>query len=109
MCFTTYYFFLPKLLYIQKKVLHLHTQLKERNNMGKKFNVEDFGDSSFEQVENMKFTKEEKLILEYAFSLEEFSDEEKQQLDDRIESSVEIIKSFCLAGINITMNQFNNK
>ena len=43
------------------------------------------------------------------FVLEEFSDEEKQQLDDRIESSVEIIKSFCLAGINITMNQFNNK
>jgi hypothetical protein len=69
-------FFLPKLLYIQKKVLHLHTQLKERNNMKKKFNVEDFGDSSFEQVENMKFTEEEKLILEYAFSLEEFSDED---------------------------------
>lgn len=43
------------------------------------------------------------------FVLEEFSDEEKQQLNERIESSVEIIKSFCLAGINITMNQFNNK
>lgn len=43
------------------------------------------------------------------FVLEEFNDEEKQRLDERIESSVEIIKSFCLSGINITMNQFNNK
>lgn len=43
------------------------------------------------------------------FVLEEFSDEEKQKLDERIDSSVDIIRSFCLAGINVTMNQFNNK
>ena len=43
------------------------------------------------------------------FVLDEFSDEEKKSLDSRIESAVEIIKSFCLAGINITMNQYNNK
>lgn len=43
------------------------------------------------------------------FVLDEFSDEEKALLDERIETSVEIIKSFCLAGINITMNEYNNK
>lgn len=43
------------------------------------------------------------------FVLDEFSDEEKRDLDARIESSVDIIKSFCLAGINLTMNQYNNK
>ena len=30
-------------------------------------------------------------------------------LPERIETAGEIIKSFCLAGLNITMNQFNNK
>ncbi len=43
------------------------------------------------------------------FVLDEFSSDEKQSLDERIDSSIEIIKSFCLAGINIAMNQFNNK
>lgn len=43
------------------------------------------------------------------FVLDEFSSDEKQSLDERIGSSIEIIKSFCLAGINIAMNQFNNK
>lgn len=43
------------------------------------------------------------------FVLDEFSDEEKRDLDARIDSSVDIIKSFCLAGINLTMNQYNNK
>ena len=43
------------------------------------------------------------------FVLEEFSDEEKTKLPERIEKACEIIRSFCLAGIDITMNQFNNK
>ncbi len=43
------------------------------------------------------------------FVLDEFSEEEKRDLDARIDSSVDIIKSFCLAGINLTMNQYNNK
>ena len=43
------------------------------------------------------------------YVLEEFSDEEKLKLPERIESATEIISSFCLAGINITMNQYNNK
>ena len=43
------------------------------------------------------------------YVLEEFSAEEKQQLPKRIETAVDIIRSFCLAGINITMNQYNNK
>ncbi len=47
--------------------------------------------------------------LQVDFVLDEFSDEEKATLDGRIESAIEIVKSFCLAGINITMNQYNNK
>ena len=43
------------------------------------------------------------------FVLNEFSDEEKKTLDIRIETATDIIRSFCLAGINITMNQYNNK
>ncbi len=43
------------------------------------------------------------------YVLEEFSDEEKRQLPERIETAVDIIRSFCLAGINVTMNQYNNK
>ncbi|MDO5664958.1 MAG: aminoacyl-tRNA hydrolase [Bacteroidia bacterium] len=43
------------------------------------------------------------------YVLDEFSDEEKQALPERLETAVDIIRSFCLAGINITMNQYNNK
>ncbi len=43
------------------------------------------------------------------YVLEEFSEEEKIILPERIESACEIISSFCLAGIDITMNQYNNK
>jgi PTH1 family peptidyl-tRNA hydrolase len=43
------------------------------------------------------------------YVLEEFSEEEQLQLPERIKAASEIISSFCLAGINITMNQYNNK
>ncbi len=43
------------------------------------------------------------------YVMDDFSDEEKKMLPERIEQSIEIIKSFSLAGINNTMNQFNNK
>lgn len=43
------------------------------------------------------------------FVLHPFTAEEQQLLPERIEKAVEIIKSFCLDGINITMNRFNNK
>lgn len=32
-----------------------------------------------------------------------------KQMPERLEVAQEIIKSFCLAGLNITMNQYNNK
>lgn len=41
------------------------------------------------------------------YVLEEFSDEEKVRLPELIDTSCDIIRSFCLAGINITMNQYN--
>jgi PTH1 family peptidyl-tRNA hydrolase len=41
------------------------------------------------------------------YVLEKFSDEELKKMPERINQSVEMIKSFCLAGIDITMNQFN--
>lgn len=39
--------------------------------------------------------------------LGKFSDEELQTLNSSIETAVEIIKSFALAGIQATMNQYN--
>ena len=41
--------------------------------------------------------------------LGKYSDEEKQILQPAIDTAVEVIKSFVLAGIDITMNQFNKK
>ena len=38
-----------------------------------------------------------------------FSEEEKQTVNPKIEMAVQMIESFCLAGLDITMNQFNNK
>jgi PTH1 family peptidyl-tRNA hydrolase len=43
------------------------------------------------------------------FVLKPFTEEEQKCLPEKIEIAVVMIKSFCLAGINITMNQFNNK
>ncbi len=43
------------------------------------------------------------------FVLGHFSNEEKEIIDEQITTAIEIIKSFCLAGITITMNQFNKK
>src|SRR5690554_3574793 len=43
------------------------------------------------------------------YVLEEFSDEEKVHLPERINIACDIIRSFCLSGIDITMNQYNNK
>ena len=43
------------------------------------------------------------------YVLGHFTDEDWKTMDERLETAGEIIKSFCLAGINITMNQFNKK
>jgi peptidyl-tRNA hydrolase len=43
------------------------------------------------------------------FVLGQWSDEEMITLKPRIETACDIIKSFCLAGIQNTMNQYNNK
>ncbi|GHU79629.1 peptidyl-tRNA hydrolase [Bacteroidia bacterium] len=43
------------------------------------------------------------------FVLSDFTGEEQKRLPERIEIACEMIKSFCLAGVEITMNQFNNK
>ena len=43
------------------------------------------------------------------FVLGEWTDEEKKALEERLKVTTEIIPSFCLAGIDRTMNQFNNK
>jgi PTH1 family peptidyl-tRNA hydrolase len=41
--------------------------------------------------------------------LGEWTDEEKKQIDERLKVTSEIIPSFCLQGIDRTMNQYNNK
>jgi len=38
-----------------------------------------------------------------------FSEEEQKILPQRIELAKEIVKSFCLSGVQQTMNQYNNK
>ena len=38
-----------------------------------------------------------------------FEPEEEEKLPARFDAATEIIKSFCLAGVNITMNQYNKK
>ena len=43
------------------------------------------------------------------YVLGEWTDEENENLKERLDKSVELIKSFALAGINITMNSFNGK
>ena len=43
------------------------------------------------------------------FVLNSFSEEEQKLLPERIDKAVEAVKSFALAGMNITMNAFNNK
>ena len=43
------------------------------------------------------------------FVLGHFSEEDWQVLPERMDIACEMIKSFCLAGITLTMNQFNKK
>ncbi|MBP1594124.1 MAG: peptidyl-tRNA hydrolase [Bacteroidetes bacterium] len=43
------------------------------------------------------------------FVLGNFTEEDMKTMDDRLEMAGDIVKSFCLAGISLTMNQFNKK
>lgn len=43
------------------------------------------------------------------YVLGEWTEEENVKMKDRLVKSVDLIKSFALAGINITMNSFNGK
>lgn len=45
--------------------------------------------------------------VDYVLSL--FDEKDLETINKRLDTAGEIIKSFCLAGINITMNQYNNK
>ena len=43
------------------------------------------------------------------FVLSEWTDDEETALPQRMERAVEIIKSFCLQGVELTMTQYNKK
>ena len=43
------------------------------------------------------------------FVLGQFSEDDLKIMDERVSIACDIIKSFCLAGISITMNQYNKK
>lgn len=43
------------------------------------------------------------------YVLGKFPQEEVDQMPEKMKRAVEIIKSFCLAGVQNTMNQYNNK
>ena len=43
------------------------------------------------------------------YVLSPFTPEELEKMPERIKQTTEIVKSFCLAGVNITMNLYNHK
>ncbi len=43
------------------------------------------------------------------FVLGKFSDEDNKIVDEKLDYVGEMIKSFCLAGLDVTMNQYNKK
>ena len=43
------------------------------------------------------------------FVLGQFTEDDMKIMNDRVDIAIEIIKSFCLAGVAITMNQYNKK
>ena len=43
------------------------------------------------------------------YVLGQFEENDMKLMPERLEMAGEIVKSFCLAGLNITMNQYNNK
>ena len=43
------------------------------------------------------------------YVLGQFTVEDLKTMDERVDVFVQAVKSFCLAGIQITMNQFNKK
>ena len=42
------------------------------------------------------------------YVLGEWSDEERETLNERLKKSTELVRSFVLAGVKTTMNQYNN-
>ena len=43
------------------------------------------------------------------FVLGQFTEEDLKTMDERVKIATEMVKSYCLAGLEITMNQFNKK
>lgn len=43
------------------------------------------------------------------YVLHRFSEQERQLLPERIDVAIDMIRSFCLSGIEVTMNGYNNK
>lgn len=43
------------------------------------------------------------------YVLSSFDEKDWEAMDERLKTAGEIIKNFCLSGIDITMNQFNKK
>ncbi len=43
------------------------------------------------------------------YVLGQFTEDDLKAMDGRVEQACEMIKSFCLAGIQVTMNQYNKK
>lgn len=43
------------------------------------------------------------------YVLGKFSNEQMEEMPAKLKRGEEIVKSFCLAGVQVTMNQFNNK
>ena len=47
--------------------------------------------------------------MQIDYVLGHFTDEQMELMPERFKTAGEIVKSFCLAGINLTMNQYNKR
>lgn len=47
--------------------------------------------------------------MQIDYVLGHFTDEQMELMPERLKTAGEIVKSFCLAGINLTMNQYNKR
>ena len=71
-----------KLIRLTESDLHRIVKKSVNKIMKEAFDVSRFGDDTLEQIDNMRFTDAQKMILNYALELEErgFSDEEYYEL-----------------------------
>ncbi|MDL2223845.1 aminoacyl-tRNA hydrolase [Bacteroidales bacterium OttesenSCG-928-M06] len=88
--------------------LRLKTKGSDAGHNGLKHIQETLGSSQYNRL-RFGIGNDYTLGGQVDYVLGDFSLEEQKSLSERMEKAVEIIKSFALAGVQVTMNQYNNK